>query len=218
MIRNRLYIKREPDKDGKLYFIFCEGEKRETNYFHYFSLLASQINIQIVPIAQGKNSPLGLYENARQCLVPVEGKPEPSYTFTDGDEVWFIIDTDKWGKEIQELNEKIKFHKNWFIGESNPCFEVWLYYHLKKTKPKEEISNWKEFLNKSISGGFDSRKHPCLIEDAIENSKANYSTIVNNNPASKCTNVYKLAETFFPLVRENIEIAKQNFRGSRNAL
>jgi hypothetical protein len=62
MKRNKLYTRREPDKEGKLYFIFCEGEKRETTYFYFFNCIASQIIIQIVPIEDGKNSPMGLYK------------------------------------------------------------------------------------------------------------------------------------------------------------
>ena len=44
-----MYERREPTKDGKLYFVFCEGEKREITYFHFFNRIASQIIIQIVP-------------------------------------------------------------------------------------------------------------------------------------------------------------------------
>ncbi len=98
MKRNKLYTRREPDKEGKLYFIFCEGEKRETTYFYFFNRIASQIIIQIVPIEDGKNSPMGLYNNACQSLLKSDENPNPSYQLNDEDEIWFIIDTDKWGQ------------------------------------------------------------------------------------------------------------------------
>ncbi len=37
MRRNKIYERREPTKDGKLYFIFCEGDDREATYFHFFN-------------------------------------------------------------------------------------------------------------------------------------------------------------------------------------
>ena len=38
----KLY-RREPDKEGKLYFMFCEGEKRETTYFRFSMLLRGEL-------------------------------------------------------------------------------------------------------------------------------------------------------------------------------
>lgn len=167
MKRNKIYERREPTKDGKLYFIFCEGDKRETTYFYFFNRIASQIIIQIVPIEDGKNSPIGLYNNACQSLLKSEENPNPSYTLNDGDEVWFIIDTDKWGEQIDTLRGKVSNHQNWFVGQSNPSFEVWLYYHFRDQKPQSSIDNWKEYLNTIVNGGFDNRKHPIYIETAI---------------------------------------------------
>jgi len=43
MKRNKLYVRREPDKEGKLYFMFCEGEKRETTYFRFSMLLRGEL-------------------------------------------------------------------------------------------------------------------------------------------------------------------------------
>src|SRR5688572_28121422 len=103
MKRNKYYTRPEPKREGKLYFIFCEGEKRETAYFYFFNRIASQIILQIVPIAEGKNSPMGLYKNACQSLLKSESNPTPSYLISDEDEIWFIIDTDDWGQEIVTL-------------------------------------------------------------------------------------------------------------------
>ncbi len=97
MRRNKIYERREATKDGKLYFIFCEGADRETTYFYFFNRIASQIIIQIVPIEDGRNSPLGLYFNACQSLLKREENANPTYIINDEDEVWFIIDTDKMG-------------------------------------------------------------------------------------------------------------------------
>jgi len=209
MKRNKLYTRREPDKEGKLYFIFCEGEKRETTDFYFFNSIASQIIIQIIPIEDGKNSPMGLYKNACQSLLKSDENSNPSFTINTDDEVWFIIDTDKWGKEVDKLRESISKHKNWFVGQSNPSFEVWLYYHFKKEKPKEIVSNWKVFLNDIIKGGFNNSKHPVYIQTAITNSEANFS-IINKEPAISTTEVFILAKKILPLVKSDIDALLDN--------
>lgn len=205
MKRNKIYERREPTKDGKLYFIFCEGDKRETTYFYFFNRIASQIIIQIVPIEDGKNSPIGLYNNACQSLLKSEENPNPSYTLNDGDEVWFIIDTDKWGDQINTLRENVSNHQSWFVGQSNPSFEVWLYYHFRNEKPQNSIDNWKEHLNTIVNGGFDNRKHPIYIETAIINAENNYST-TNKIPDDVTTELFLLGQKILPLVKQDIDL------------
>jgi len=204
MRRDKKYTRREPNKEGKLYFIFCEGEKRETTYFYFFNRLASQIIIQIVPIEDGKNSPMGLYENARRSLLVSEENPNPTYSIDEHDEVWFIIDTDKWGLEVNKLRETMAMHSNWFVAQSNPSFEVWLYYHFVKDKPKELIANWKLFLNEKKHGGFNSSKHPVFVQTAIENSRSIFSS-KNDQPDIATTEVFILAQKILPLIKSDID-------------
>lgn len=209
MRRNKLYTRREPDKEGKLYFIFCEGEVRETTYFYFFNKLASQIIIQLVPIADGKNSPMGLFNNACQNLLSSKENPNHEYQLNDDDEVWFIIDTDQWGKEVEKLRDSVKQHKNWFVGQSNPSFEVWLYYHFENAKPKKKVTNWKTFVNNLIKGGFNNSKHPIHIQTAIANSEAIFSS-VNDQPDDITTEVFHLAKKILPLVKSDIDELLKN--------
>lgn len=212
MRRNKIYERREPTKDGKLYFIFCEGDDREATYFHFFNRIASQVNIQIVRIEDGKNSPMGLYNNACQRLLKSEANPNPYYIMNDEDEVWFIIDTDKWGNQINILRESVLQHQNWFVGQSNPSFEVWLYYHFINQKPQDSIENWKEYLNTIVNGGFDNRKHPIYIETAITNAKNNYSA-TNNIPDNITTELFILGQKIVPLVKADIDLLLNQLHG-----
>ena len=209
MKRNKIYTKRAPYKEGKLYFIFCEGEKKETTYFYFFNRIASQIVIQIVPIKDGRNSPMGLYNNACQNLVASDANPIPVYSMSEGDEVWFIIDTDKWGEEINTLREHAAKHKNWFVGQSNPCFEVWLYCHFIKSRPATAVDNWKTFLNGVVKGGFNPGKHPVYIESAIGNAEANFS-MEGNEPAMDTTELFMLGKKIVPLVKADIDLLLRN--------
>jgi hypothetical protein len=209
MNRNKLYTRREPDKEGKLYFIFCEGEKRETTYFYFFNRLASQIIIQIVPIEDGKNSPMGLYYNACQNLIKSDQNPNPPYLINDEDEVWFIIDADKWGNEVDKLREHASKRKNWFVGQSNPSFEVWLYYHFESKRPIQVIDNWKTYLNDTVKGGFNNSKHPVFIQRAISNAESNFS-MKDNRPDIATTELFVLAKKIVPLVKSDVDALLEN--------
>ncbi len=127
------------------------------------------------------------------------------------DNVWFVIDTDLWGSKITELRDFCRAQneglsdETWFVSQSNPCFEIWLYYHKFSEKPLEEeverYSSIKEFVDAQIPGGFDSRKHPALIERAIQNASAIYEK-EGNAPKLYSTEVFKLGEVILPFVKD----------------
>ncbi|MCF6404131.1 RloB family protein [Chitinophaga filiformis] len=148
---------------------------------------------------------MGLFNNACRRLIPSKDNLNPSYPLNDEDEVWFIIDTDDWGKEILELRENIAKHPNWFVAQSNQCFEVWLYYHFHKNRPTETVKNWKEFLNTVVKGGFNTKKHPIYLEEAIINAENNYS-INEHGPEIFCTEVFHLGKRILPLVQDDINL------------
>jgi len=208
--RNRLYKKSEPSRDSKCIYIYCEGKKREYHYFNYFRFLNSRINVVIYKLeSSDNNSPLGLYEIARKELIKSGSEGTPKYDFQDDDEVWFVIDKDRW-TSIEELKEKIKNHQNWNIAQSNPCFEVWLYYHLYKDMPNlediQECRSWKKYLNECIPGGFNSRKHSVYIKNAINNAKNSYRDN-SEGLLIGCTQVFKPAEIIYNFVKNEINEA-----------
>ncbi|MGH0052096.1 MAG: hypothetical protein ACQ5SW_01735 [Sphaerochaetaceae bacterium] len=48
-----------------LFIIYCEGSRRELEYFKYFKEISSRISLKVIKAdSQGNNSPLGLYEHA----------------------------------------------------------------------------------------------------------------------------------------------------------
>lgn len=191
--------------EGKLYYIFCEGDAKETTYFYFFNKIASQIILQLVPIKDGKNSPMGLYRNACKSLIPSAEHPDPFYRVNEGDEVWFVIDTDAWADDIADLRSHVAHHQNWFVAQSNQCFEVWLYYHFFDKKPEEPVANWKAFLNDAVKGGFNNKKHPKYLETAIANAENNFSRN-DMEPAMHSTEVFVLGKRILPLVKEDIDL------------
>jgi len=221
LLTRRSFERREPERDAKCVYIFCEGAKREYQYFEYFVGLSEKIKVVIYPIDSysDDHSPLGLFKIACNCLNPTKENPNPIYELSDDvDEVWIVFDKDpdkKMSRETQIFKVKEECTKEnqhfarsvWNIAESNPCFEVWLYYHQQKEKPDfEEMdisAKWKPFVNSLFNGGFDSQRHPSLIKDAIVNAEKNHLEI-DERPTVATTQVYRLGQSIYSLVKSKL--------------
>ncbi len=210
ILRNRQFKRRLPSKDARLFVIFCEGGKREKQYFAYFNEIDPRIRFEIIPPQDNRDkSPVGLYQNAVMMLVATPENPNPTHLIDKQDEVWFVIDTDTWGEKITILRSDCATQQNWFVAQSNPCFEAWLYYHIRAEFPDFEgieiSKKWKSYLNDEvIPGGFKSQKHSILVKTAIENAKANYEE-QDEMPVLGSTQVFQLAERFYPYIKDDIE-------------
>ena len=208
--RNKIYTKVEPFKDAKKIYIFCEGEKTEINYFKFFQGFASNIDIVPIPNDNGKSDPVKLKEKAESCIksgvIDISKDTE--------DEVWFVIDTDRWneGGKIEQLKafvqEKKKFYNGWFVVQSNPAFEIWLYYHFNSEKPKEEdiasSASFKDFVATKIKGGFDNRSMPLEIQQAALNAEKNFE-IENEQPKIYTTEVFNLAKQIIRFTKTQLD-------------
>ena len=216
--RNRLFERKSPSREAKIIYIFCEGLDRELKYFQYFREMDSRINLEIYELdAHEDNSPKGLLGIAKNCILVTEGNPEPKYNFQDQDEVWIVLDSDpdKTSSRIPQIiavKSEIKAYDRWSLVESNPCFEVWLYYHgqpiFESFEGKEACKNWKSLVNTVLPGGFDSRKHPIFIEEATRHAKENFSLDSAENPNIGSTEVFRLSESMLGLLVDKIREAK----------
>lgn len=219
ILTNRLFERTSAGREAKSIYIFCEGAKREFQYFEYFREIDSRINIEIYKLHPHEdNSPLGLLSIAEKCIIATDSNSNPKYNFINGDEVWIVLDIDKDRADSRELQikkvtQKCDKQNGWFIAKSNPCFEVWLYYHTHQEKPnfeKSEVcSEWKQLVNYNIIGGFDSRKHPIYIETAAINA-SNTFELIKDIPDLGSTEVYNLANSIIPLIKTKLDKALNN--------
>ena len=213
ILTNRRFEREPATRVAKSIYIFCEGVKREYEYFKYFREMDSRINVEIYKLnPEEDNSPLGLLNIATNCIISSDENPNPKYSFQEKDEVWLVFDTDidKSNSRIAQIDKlRLKCSKksNWYAVQSNPCFEVWLYYHQFDVKPTFEddniCSSWKNFVNNSYDGGFDSRKHPIYIEAAGKNAENNFIS-EKGIPDIGSTEVFRLANSIFPLLKSKI--------------
>lgn len=212
LVRSRRYERQEPLRDSRKIYIYCEGNKREFDYFRFFCGLSSNVNIIPIPSKDGKTDPEKLMEAAQEEFG-INSDVCPKYTLdvSQHDNVWFVIDTDLWGSKITDLRNFCKSqnagldNETWYVSQSNPSFEIWLYYHKFSEKPVkndvDKYSSIKEFVDAQIPGGFDSRKHPAMIEAAIQNAKATYEE-ENHVLKLYSTEVFKLGQVILPFVKD----------------
>jgi len=221
--RNKIYEKIEPFKNAKKIYLFCEGDK-EVNYFKFFQGFASNIDIIPIPNDNGKSDPIKLKENS-EILFFGNDTVNPKFSISKElrDEIWFVIDTDRWneGDKINVLKayiaERNEDYQGWFVVQSNPSFELWLYYHFHSEKPQvEEVcksTSFKEYVNLKIKGGFDNRSMPLEIQKAMLTAEANFENL-NGQPCLYSTEVFNLAKQIIRFTKAQLDLCLEDLKKS----
>jgi hypothetical protein len=196
---NRSYKKGEPYRDARKFIIICEGE-RESDYFNFFDNKSQKLIVKtIAPVGknQGESSPNHLKERASEYIE--ENGWDENYE----DQLWFILDVDRWERNsIDTLFQLTEQTSNWFIGISNHCFEVWLYYHKSNTRIQpNNATHMKQLLNEQTAGGYKLEEYAPNIAIAIENAKNIDNHDENYFPDIGITKVYKLGAEIVSLLQ-----------------
>lgn len=223
--RRKDYDKKLPSRDSHKVYIVCEGKGTEPAYFSFFDLVSSNLEVITIPPSEGTD-PLKLMANAKDSLLSDKGHYTIDYMH--GDTVWFVIDTDTWEKEgkIQPLRDfcsemnasiikdydEVKQYDAWNVAQSNPCFEIWLYYHFYDEMPNEEAilqhASFKQFVNASIAGGFDFGRHPAYLEEAIRNASSRFKTDGNGKVCRFSTEVAFLGSEILKFTKAELDKLK----------
>lgn len=216
--RRKDYSKKDPSKNASKIYIVCEGRSTEPDYFSFFEGLSSNLELIVIPPEEGTD-PLKLLELAKHKLL--ENAKEYTLDYLQQDKVWFAIDTDSWEQEgkitplrefCRQKNESIPVefdearpYEAWNVAQSNPCFEVWLYYHHYEDAPDEdkvkEHPSVKAFVHSSIAGGFDCQRDPVRLQNAIANAEKNFRQQRNGNPDRFATEIYCLGKEIMGFVK-----------------
>ena len=189
---NRLYKKSLPFKDARRFIIICEGE-RESEYFDSFNGRTKKVIIETLdPTGDyaGKSAPNHLHDRA----VEMFEHSDLDKLYDDG--LFFVLDVDRWSRaSIDELRELVHGNENWGVCISNPCFEVWLLYHVTNERFTDVVStDMKSKLDQAIAGGYNVNSFIKLITKANENARASDPTPESSYPDIGVTKVYKLGE------------------------
>lgn len=196
-------------RDYKLFAIACEGSKREPDYFKILRYLSNKIAVDVIEeivseeealsINPNKSAPKWVLERAVR-YIEKEG-------LNNEDDLWIVMDVDRWSEEqLREVASYCDQFPNWNIVISNPCFEVWLYFHKKSDiNISESIScnDFKTEISTLEKGGYDPIKFLPFLNDAILNSQASDSDKKHFIPKVKETKVYQLGEAILKIIGKN---------------
>ena len=177
----------------KFYILAYEGTLTETKYFddlrlsEYFN---DSGNIETIPFKKRKNT-----GNSPIDVKKLLSKAKTEYNFRHTDEFWIIIDRDDW-ETIHNIDFNTLYanckSESINVAFSNPCFEMWLVFHLQSLSVIPEAEQKKLFENKKVSNkhhyidnflarcigngkGYNKRPDPKVflpkVHDAIKNAQ-----------------------------------------------
>lgn len=167
-------------------FVLSGGVKREKDYLKPLD----KIRRVVVAFASKRGQgllPRQLIETADKFVQKgVFATPKRDYTIEEGDVIYLLQDVDQFETDIRTIwAEKHAQNVCWII--SNPCFEIWLYYHYTEEPPYKilnKIENkgvcersqaLKHILHTKIKGGISPDKAMEFLQLAIERSRKYYA-------------------------------------------
>lgn len=193
-------------RDYKLFAIACEGGKREPGYFNVFQHLSSKIKVDVIENYVTDDEMFRKYEtnSAPRWVLDRAMRYIEKNDLKDEDDLWFVIDKDRWtDSQIRELASYCDKYPNWHLVISNPCFEVWLYFHKKddiKSSNSVSCNDFKKEISSFEKGGYHPLKFIPDFQKAITNAKANDSDVNHFMPNVNETKVYQLGEAILAQV------------------
>ncbi len=126
-MRTRRYIDRERKagrRDIRKFFVIAtEGTKTEKIYFGDLAAdkRFNHPSVHVETIQSGDSSP----EHVLAGLTEFNNK----YELGDNDELWLVIDRDRWEVPMLSRVTQEAFQKRFRVADSNPAFEIWLLLH-----------------------------------------------------------------------------------------
>lgn len=189
-----------PVRDYRLFAIACEGEKTEPQYFELFSYMSRKIKVDIIDyeIAETTDNTIKNYKSAPKWVLDKAVKYIETSGFIDEDTLWFVLDVDRWDKEqLRNIAQLCEDKPNWHVVLSNPCFEVWLYFHKKaniEVSGSHSCRDFKHEISTFEKGGYHPLKFISDLEKAITNAEATDNHKDHYYPEFKETKVYLLGK------------------------
>lgn len=147
--RQALFRETNTKPKEKIIVLAFEGNVTEEAYFE--ELKSSQeFNDELIYLHLLKRAKTDTNSAPKSVFNKLKKEAKDEYNFNKGDELWMIIDKDKW-RNIPEIIELCNAQGNMFVAGSNPCFEFWLLLHVKKYSEISEEDKQKLFENRRVT-------------------------------------------------------------------
>lgn len=116
-------------KTKRLYVISTEGAETEPIYFQEFRPgRDGSFRLKILGNPNHKSNPVDVV----QRLIEYERRERPG----PNTEYWAVIDRDAWqDADLRGAYDLVRSRKNYHVAMSDPCFELWLWLHLRPNRP-----------------------------------------------------------------------------------
>lgn len=196
--KNRGYKRGAPYRDSALFVIACEGAVREREYFEHLGEYSTRIRFNVLQNTNGNSAPKWLLDSAARYTEETK--------LTDDDQLWFVMDTDHWpDQQLRTIHEECEKRKNWFMALSNPCFEVWLFLHVKDAidPALTTCQDLKTALSTAVPGGYNKKSFIRRIRVAQERCLALDTRPNHFVPSEMHTKVHLLAKEVLELIGRN---------------
>ncbi|MBP6715088.1 MAG: RloB domain-containing protein [Aliarcobacter sp.] len=127
--RQEIFRESKTEEREKIIVLAFEGNITEQIYFEDF-MSNDQFNDELIYLYLLKRPKDDTNSAPNHVFTKLKKEARDEYNFASNDELWMIIDKDRW-KNIPEIIQECKKQKNMFVAVSNPCFEFWILLHLK---------------------------------------------------------------------------------------
>lgn len=178
-------------RDAKLIIIATEDTKAEPKYFKDMAAFYKNPKVHVEVLRRPSTA------SAPEYVIHMLDSFKRKYHLNPNDELWMVIDVDRWGERKLRLIATQCRQKNYFLAVSNPCSDVWFLLHKKSLEdyPEETLKEFQE--NKKSNN--KTRLEIELVRVFGEFNKSNLNTSI-----------------FLPFVKDAIERARRSDTGSKH--
>ena len=188
----------EKKRDYRLFAIACEGSVRERDYFECFEVLSSRISVDLIADVDEEGNVVVSHNSSPDHVLQRAQVYANNTDLIDGDQMWIVVDVDRWPEEQLSILAQECYSRGWKLAISNPCFEVWLCYHMEEDIPDggeiKDSGYFKNHLSLLTIEGYSPEVYSPLAFNAIEVAKAKDTNPGMRIPLYKVTHVYRLME------------------------
>jgi len=183
----------EFEERNRFIVIAMEGAETEPRYFKEFRApREGKIQIKLVSNPNHKSRPAEVLERLEHYF---------RRNGISGDEGWIVIDRDAWPEEeLNDVHHRAR-KANFSVALSNPCFELWLYFHLRDPCPfndrhhcQRQLADILEDYRPDSKGSYDVSQLLVGLDRAIERGRNVDSESQDTWPRRQATRVYRLVE------------------------
>ncbi|MDR1919791.1 MAG: RloB family protein [Tannerellaceae bacterium] len=158
MPRERQEIFRESAIKNKEKIIVLAFEGNDTEDIYFRALQADELfNDSLVHLYLLTRNKDDTNSAPKHVFNKLKKEAKDEYNFDKNDELWMIIDKDRW-KGISEIVKQCKEQGNMFVACSNPCFEIWLLFHIEDIPALSDEDKTNLLANKRISKSKSSKR------------------------------------------------------------